>query len=593
MSFSIDLDLSLLSSNLSVEEHLMESAAKIAFNNFQWRFITLLFFNTTLLYGAEHFLKIYNKSVIVGHGECDTPFAQHTKQRVLVGTDNNNIELILSWMQKREFDNTGKHIIICLSDYKEDCDESEAMRIFWHFKVINVVFMRRAFNERDIIGYTYQPLGDSRCDAGLPVRLNNLDNCDVITNEANCKMYPEKIRKLHGCTLTVTTFEQPPYMYLKTKPKVTGSEGDLLWLLQEGLNATFKIMTPQRSDGWGIRMPDGSWVGALGDVYDDAANFSLTSSMITYSRFQHFDMSIYYNFVHIGWVTCQAQLEPSLLKLLHPFGKFTGIAITTTYIFVIAAALFTKTKLWAKFSSQTNMDRPRNSVIFYSWMICMGSPTPKLPKKRILLVMVYIWVWYTFLIRTVYQAALINSLKRTVYLSNYDTLEAAIDDGFQFGGPMSVREYYADHPTIFNQWTDLDISEMDSTMVKLSEGFKFVQALNLEFVDTFHQRIKKRKIHVLPQKIVVSPTVMYFKKFSPLVKTFNRVLRWLVETGFTIKLYDDYANFAISKDTETNKPLTLEHFKGCYVILFTGWIVSFVILLCESVFSQLKHKQYY
>ncbi|XP_026322181.1 uncharacterized protein LOC113231859 [Hyposmocoma kahamanoa] len=581
----MELDFSLFFTNTSVEERLAESAAKIAFYNFEWRFITFVFLNTTLLCREEVFAKFYNKSMIVSQSEYDTLSAQSAKQHVLFVTDNKNIELILHWMQERVFDNTGKHVIICLSENKEDCSESQAMRIFWNYKVTNVVFIRRVFNETGIVGYTYYPLEDNLCDISPPVRLYNLDTCIDVTSKDNCKMFPRKLTNLHGCTLIVSTFEHPPYVYLYKNESMSGIVGDMTWLLGERLNATFKIMTPYKSNGWGVRQPDGSWVGSLGDVYHDLANFSSCFTALTHNRFESFDMSTSYNFVHFVWITRPTQFESSSLKLLRPFRMDTHIAVATTYTLVIGLALLTKTKFWTEFSTKININRSQSSVVFYSWMLFLGLPTNVLPKKRTLLVIVYIWIWYTFLIRTIYQAALINSLKHNVYLPNYDTVEAANDAGFRFGGGVAIKEYYTDSPTIYNKWIVLDANMIDITTEKITEGYKFVEANNFESVKLFRQKFKNRKLHILPHFIVVSPTVVYFKKFSPLVEPVNRVLERLTEAGFTNKFYNDYTNLPTSEDPKTNEPITLEHFKGCYIILFTGWIVSFVLFICEIIFG--------
>ncbi|XP_063824552.1 uncharacterized protein LOC135074181 [Ostrinia nubilalis] len=560
-------------------DEIAESAAKIAIYNFQWSYTTFVLFNSTVAVSSVRlFLRLYKKGQIIGNGSFYPSFAETTRQFVLFGTDLDNIELMLNWMKSHKFDNSGNFIILCLSKTPQECDETRAVNMFWNHKIVNVVFMKQPTNE--VTGYTYYP--EESCHIHRPAKM---DSVPCPNNNTCFGIFPEKMGNLHCCPLIVTTFKQMPYMNI-TNGIPHGADGDLLLLIAERLNATLKMMTPQIGTGWGSLGVDGVWTGSLADLLDDVANFSMTSAAITLARFSHFQMSNAYYSVNVAWITHPAEKKPASLKLFYPFQTLSQIVLAISLIFVGMCAWFVNSKYWPTHNSEEVSKS--NGILFYSWMICMGLPSTKLPAKKEFLYLALIWIWYCFLIRTLYQVCLINSLQGNFYYGEINTIEEAYDANYSFGGGLALKEYFIDYPLVYDNWKNINPSDIVPTLMNLS-GKKFVLAMNLE---TAKSVIKKHNlsVHILPQNIVNSPTVIFFKKFSPVAESINIILRRLVESGLTEKIYKKYA----SKKTLTsqgNEPITLEHYTGCYAILFVGWAVSsvaFMIELCHSHFIRWK-----
>lgn len=575
-----DLILFTLPKKNIVAEKLAVSAAKIAFHNFEWRYVTLVILNA-LFCGIQAFVEIYDKSVIITNGESDQYSYEDTRQYIVFGTNLTDITYKLEWLNRRKFDNTGKFIIVCNSEISEECNEHDVIDTFWNYKIINVVLLKSELEQ--ISGYT--SLHREDCVGNKAVRLNNLTHRNEISNKKNSEVFYQKYFNLQKCPIIVSTFIQPPYMTI-TDGVPQGVDGDLLRIIAQALNATIEMMTPKEGDGWGS-LSDGKWTGSLGDVYNDLANFSMTFPAITLTRFTYFQMSIDYNVVSLVWITHPKETVPPSYKLLYPFQTSTLIALAITFIFVIVSAMFTKSRTWIQFSRKINMAQPQRGLIFYSWMICMGMPSTKFPKKTALLYIVLFWIWYGFFVRTFYQASLINSLKTDKHYSNFDTVYDFLSADYPIGGGTAIRDYYIDDPIVFNNWRNMNISEIFAHITAVSQGQKYGVAVNLEHAITF--LVKHRGgLFILPQKIIVSPTAIFFKKFSPLAAPLNRILRRLVEAGIPMKLYKDYSHkLTIAPDTEENKsPIKIEHYTGCYVILFAGWVGALLILKLEICFGR-------
>ncbi|XP_047984181.1 uncharacterized protein LOC125224772 [Leguminivora glycinivorella] len=564
-------DLILFNNNFTAAQNLAISAAKVALNNFEWRYVTMVYHNTSILLGLTAFMQIYRKSVVVGkgtflHGEETS--ADRIRQFVLFGTDLVDLTNILDWMRLREFDNTGKFIVIC-----HNCDKRQAIGIFWNHKILNVVLINDSSGTSSIGGFTYSVYDDENCLISPPEPLQN----SCIHN--SCKVYPLKLRNFHKCQLIVSTFEQVPFMSLKTGiPK--GADGDLLLIIAESLNATLKVMTPHRGAGWGQLDKDGNWLGSLADVYYDLANLSMTSAAITLSRFKAFHMSTDYRSINMAWVTHPAIPLPGWQKLLRPFQLKARITLAVTFLLIILVGAFVKSSLWEKLSKRFTSARPQTCVLFYSWTIFMGMPATSIPSKPVFLTIFLLWIFYCFMIRTFYQTSLIHAMKDNSNYPEFENLEDILNSGYPLGGVPALKDYYLDNPEVYNSWKPINSTEINNTMVSLSKGMKYVLAMNKVTAQSF---ILKHygEVHIVSQIIATSPTVLFFKKFSPMAESLNLVLARLVEAGFTEKLYKNHASVHAVKKGDSAAAMNIEQYMGCYVVLAAGWIVSLLVFICE------------
>lgn len=569
-------------------EELSQTASQIALQNFKWRYVTFVFFNSTILCGVESFLQTYKQITIVGKGTFYPQFTDKTNQYVLFGLDIADINNVLDWMRNHEFDNTGKFIIICQSQNLNDCDETRAMKALWAHKVTNVVFLKSG--EGKVNGYTYFPLNDSDCRTDVPVKLTDLNSCFNDTQYSICRnVFTDKLRNMNNCPLLASTFIQTPYMNIEDGVP-SGANGDLLVILAEGLNASLQVMTPRIGNGWGRLEENGTWSGSLADVYYDYANLSMTSAALTLARFSHFHMSLDYNTAGVVWVTHPAKMMPSSLKLTRPFQSNALIALVLSYLLVVIYALIRRSRLWQFYGRFIEGSKPKSSIVFYSWMVCMGLPSTRIPTKPALMYVMFLWVWYGVFIRTIYQVSLITVLKANYYFGEFETIDDVILAGYPFGGGVALKDYFLDHPNVYNKWTNVMTDDIIPMMRNVSEGIEFVLAMSLETAQTIIS-VEKINVHILPQKVITSPTVIFFKKYSPLAKSVNRILIKLIESGYSDKLKQMYCStHKVNKTASTSEPIKLDHYTSCYLVIIIGWVISFIFFVGEIILDKMhKH----
>lgn len=570
-------------SNATAGSDLGEMAAKVAMQNFDLRYTTLLFFNSTFCYGVEVFLRLYHYNIVVNRATFKpNSLTQKSRQFVVFASDVADVEQSLEAIFEFEMDNTGKFIIICESPVPNECDEQDVMDLCWNYKIVNILFIRQESTEA--IGFTYHPVADGICNNLKPIQL---DCNNQYTHTTYGEVFRNKFRNFNSCPITVSTFIQAPYMLNITDGIPSGADGDLLRILMYAMNASLKMMTPTRGFGWGWRQKNGTWMGSLADVYEDLANFSMTSAAITLTRFSDFQISSSYFSSKVVWVTHPAQLQNVAMKLTHPFEPDMRIALVASFLLVVFCAFLIKTNSWTAICSRFEEDQPTKSVVFFAWMICMGQSVIKLPTRSAFLQMTFIWIWYCFLIRTAYQVYLISSLKGKFYDSQFETIEDVINAKYPFGGGAALKDYFIDYPIVYNNWKNIDSPQIITTAVNISKGMNFVLAMNS---DNAQIVIKNNKVglHILPQTVITSPSVVFFKKYSPLSEPINLILSRLCSAGFPDKLHNVYTSLFKTVDIDTEgETLKIRHFTACYVILILGWIVSAIFYCLEIYFGKI------
>lgn len=559
---------------------LAKGAGNVIYHNFKWQFATLVLMNSTVLCGVSAFMKSYGKNIIFVNELSSPMFYETMSQFVLFGYDLDNIVTMLQWIEKYNFDNTGNFLIICQSDERYQCDETEAVKILWGFRVVNVIFVNLSHHGT---GYAYN--FEENCKPGPPIKLENWGTC--FQSGKNCYDYfPMKLQNFHECPILVSTFIQQPYMVLNNGVP-SGADGDLLRILIEALNATLVLKTPWKGDGWGNLDENGSWVGSLGDLYYNLADFSMTSASITETRYKEFQMSTFYYHLTVVWVTHPSVEEEPTFKLMRPFRTDSRAALLVFFILFLLLVLIVKTNFCTSLLMVMKIFVSK-SILFHSVEICMGQPVALQTKKTSVLSLILIWVVFCFLIRTFYQVHLINSLKTDVYMSNFVTIKDAIREEYDFGGGLALRDYYVEQPEIFDNWKDVNSTDYLNIMNNLTKGTKFVLAMNVASTKYFIKKTGK-KLHILPKKIVTSPTILFFKKFSPLVLPINQILSRLVEFGIPQMLYENSTSTLLKTESSNNyKPIKLKECAGCFEILCIGWLLSFVILIVEMLIKKCK-----
>jgi hypothetical protein len=536
-------------------------AAKIALHNFEWRFVTLVMYNTMLHIGVESFLKYYDKTVVLKLGKFVPRHRIHIPQFVLFGQETGEIIETLEWLLNAKYDNTGMYVLICTSSSYEKCNENEMFQFLSIHYFVNSIFLK---GSKD---------GNDMCFKNL---------------------YPEKLNNLHGCPLVISTIIQPPFMYLnRSTGKPSGCDGDVIRMVAKILNASL-FVTEATEYG---HYENNNWTGSLGEIFNKRAHASMCSSPVTPQIYGNFQISITYNSIDMVWAARLPMLKPSWEKIFYPLKTDTRVALFFMFIAIIWINMCLKTKFWRKIRTALDIAPLNVSLFFNTWVIFLGIPVNKLPSKTALRVITVYWLWSCHIIRTAYQAALVSSMKMQLYEDYMVNFNDDINIMYPFGGVRSLRSYYSDEPRIFSNWVVVKLFDSYDVLDSILNGSsEFVIGLNKEFI--VHHLMKyngTKRLQILPEKIVNSPSVMNFKKFNPFKSPINRVLSIMMECGFIDTLYARYLDrgkkFFQHENTEGFEAFTLADVSSCFYILMLGWFLSSIYFLTEIVCKKFERPE--
>lgn len=568
-------------------------AAKIAFYNFDWRYITLVMFNSIqYVVALESFLSNYNQSMVLKYGKFIPRYRYNVPQYVIFGKDTAVLIDLIKWLDNSNYDNSGKYIIICTSPENEDCDESSIFIALSKVWIINVVYLRASSTE--FLAFSYEIVLPDVCVNSEPHTLNVTDRCD--SDDCIKDLYPEKLNNFFKCSLIVSTFEQPPFMFLDNATLIpSGGDGDIVKLVANVLNATLDIKTPIEGNDAGV-YENNNWTGSLGDVFNSRVHVSVCSVPITVDIYGNFQISFIYNSMDIVWTAQLPRIKPAWQKLLRPYKTDLRIALFFVFVGVVLVNAFIRTSTWNNISRVVKISPIRSNLLFYSYALFLAVPILKMPKKPPLLLIVYTWIWFCFVVKSAYTAVLIRSLKNEIYEEFFTDFASVFKAKLPYGGMRTFREYYIDEPEIYDKWIPLDYDDATGTLERISnESTDFVLAINKEIV-TEHliEYNGRRQLQILPEKIVNSPTVMYFKKHSVITNPVSKVLSICVEAGLTQQTYARYLRhkkFLFKRmSSSQRKPLTFDNFRACLFLLIFGWGLSVIFFATEAYCGRIDAK---
>lgn len=281
---------------------------------------------------------------------------------------------------------------------------------FWNNNIVNVLLLIP--DNYDILIYTFIPFNRYDCAIHNPVLLATwtsgriTPSIDIIPKE--------RVTNLNGCTLNASVVDVPPDVIFPTKDSkkgtsiVYGIEGSVLMEISYRLNFKLNIGEPKDGQKWGRFEP--APYGAVGELFHKKIHFACGIFAYTLSRFKNLDVSVPISCERecITWsVPDGAKAAPPAWILLLVEGFSSGI-----WYFVAATAVFTSVSF--RILSQTSkLDRHMFSgnirTIFYIFRSTLG-PCAKLPKSTILRTVFFIWVLYSFIISTAYQAVMGSKL---------------------------------------------------------------------------------------------------------------------------------------------------------------------------------------
>ncbi|XP_030029036.2 uncharacterized protein LOC115446508 [Manduca sexta] len=565
------------------KELILEYGIGIANDNFDFAQPTAVLHEDVDEDIVSQYLKSYRGSVTVEIAYYEPPSTQ-----IMIFLET--LESFVKIMEKMKPDLKGRSLlnsrakfIILLLDNRGNIQRMT--EILWDYHVIDVAIITS--KNGNITFYTYFPYRNQEdCRNTDPVLLEYWNRKEPLRDI----LFPEKIKNMQACPLYISTNKlyQPDN---EQKNQLQIIKNIMIDSLREVMNFTPSIFNRDYISIDSDRAKN--WSDSLNDVITGLANVSTCSIPLGVDKLGLLEHSTPYFTVRLVWLAPPIKPGSAWWRLFSPLSGYLWLLILIVLSFIKGLPLTLKLPPIKKFCYRyfKNFNK-LHGIIIKTWAVMMGQPIRVFPKRFRDFYILTLWMWYTFVIRNVYQSVLIGALKTDSTDGNFATLKETIENGFEFGGRAGIYTHFEFDPIIRNGFVIVQEEHFEEVFQDVIDGkVKFILSTSLEYAYAYCLAVGKKETecgHVLPDSILILPLVIWMKINSPFTKPISLWLQRLIESGL-LEREKIVVNTIAGQLITDPSPLNSHQIISCMLCLVTGYAFSTVAFLFEIVRFQL-HK---
>jgi glutamate receptor delta-2 subunit len=413
----------------------------------------------------------------------------------------------------------------------------------------------------------------------------------------NVPLFPPKIpRDLHGCTISVSTFELEPVVMKRTSVYDDGLEIRLLNIILSHMNLSVVFVPPPpQNERWGRPQLNGSWNGIRGHVVQRRSDVAFGGMIISGPSKGQFDVTIPYLEESIAWYVPCAKTIPRWVAIMRVFTTNLWLMIVVTYVSVSALIWYLHKS--QRRSSEFFQNTSQSFVIclLKQWAVMLGmSASLRVPNAATIRIVFILWMLYSFALDTVYQTFLVTHLVDPGLEKPISTEEQLLQSGLELGINPFLEA--AQDDTFHSRYSKrIPCPNIEQCLRRVAEkgDLAVLCARNL---GEYMGRIKfadsdgKPAYCDLDEQLTTVRVVMYMRKGDPLLYEFNKVILHVLEAGFLDHWWRDLKQTAtltskkfLTADTRGYLPLTMYHLQSSFYAFSLGHVLSVAVFLSELI----------
>jgi hypothetical protein len=315
----------------------------------------------------------------------------------------------------------------------------EIFKLLWKLQIFNVNVMFEDENG-EVLVQTFLPFNAQNCNDTTPILINKFKDGKFINGTDN--FFPQKMKNLHNCPVRVAiAIDNQPYIIQRTSMNgshdLTGRDIHVLKSLSKSLN--FRIDYTYIGEE-GYFYPNGTSIGPLKTLLDGDADISISNWWLKESRLKFFDTTIPYAADQLVFVVPPGKELSALEKLVYPFKLLTWVAILFCFLigFVIIFIIKRQTRNMQDFVFGTGVKHPYLNL----FEVFLGVSQKKLPGRNFARFLLMMFLMYSLVIRTVYQASFYQLLKSNKQHMEVQTVDEIIEKEFKFYVYLGNEDVY-------------------------------------------------------------------------------------------------------------------------------------------------------
>lgn len=278
----------------------------------------------------------------------------------------------------------------------------------------------------------------------------------------------------------------------------------------------------------------------------------------------------------------------SLEILTFPFDKPTwALAVAVYFISLLLNLLFVKNRIVKNFQI---------------YQISLGIPVKFVARGAVKRVRFFIMLFYTFILRTVYQCLLFHLFRTHFYEAPPITMEGLIENRYKAICTEISLRYLVDVPHIQNRSLPLSVVYNSNELLPLyhlerNPDKNLVALTNFEFTKFYAVAIlgMGNALQLLPISVNEQQIGFYFVKHSYLVDNFNFYILSFQQAGLLDKWKERYSmEYLVSKTSghetayEHVLLINLKHLKAFFVLMCSLHLLAAVLFGIEVLSKKFK-----
>ncbi|XP_039429555.1 uncharacterized protein LOC120412971 [Culex pipiens pallens] len=480
-----------------------------------------------------------------------------------------------------KYDFSGRYLVV----FSKELDEGVIRKIFkdlWKLQIINVVAM--GFLGQEVKLWTYFAFSNRAC------RMVHLQNVYRIAVD---ELYPDKTSEFHGCLFKVAAFETPPYTIMrrtKKRLKMGGFEGDIMDVLESKLNFRSLIYEPPNGEQWGYPLETNS-TGMMGLIQREEVDFGISCLGISVARSTILKAGMAHHTTMMVIAVPEGRPYTPIEKLIRPFGAdvwlFIGVVLLVAFLSI--GIIEFRTKTVREFVYGRGIATPRLNLIGTFF----GLGLPRLPARNFARTLLFMWIFFCFVLRTLYQSAMFQHLQQSENLPPSKTLSEIDETNALFYVVVSGERYYEAFPNRLRRVRHLpqepnNIIRRLEWMERHPESRDVVQG-TLDHMAHHNQQFRRRGLKPVPicrEPLTTFSIAIYYPRKSMLTGQFDHQLLQIQAAGLTnywIKQYGDYEFFGRSEGSAEPRQMSNEHLMVVYELYVLLIVLSVVIFVMELI----------
>jgi hypothetical protein len=427
-------------------------------------------------------------------------------------------------------------------------------------------------------------------------------------------LFPPKIpTDVHGCPLTVSTFEMAPMIMRHERTKVDsedvtydkGLEVQILAVLAKSTNSTLKYrIAPPDGGRWGWNVGNGTWNGVTGEIARSFSDLGVNCMWYRCHMVKEIECLRPHLIDKVKWYVPCATQYPRWMSLTRVFTLTFWIDFLAAYI-IISVIMWQIVKVNRKISSTAAQNEAYTSLskcLLNFWAIILEeSASNNPPDVAVIRTVFFAWVLYCWAVNTVYQTYLTSflvdpGLRRP--LASEDEILASGIDCVTETSTVSIYDGLAETRYKHMKIT-YDIEVTEERVVKGTSAFLFSKYLvDYNIAVKYMDANGKPRICKVEDDFASTLITIFVPKGCPLKARYDRVLLFLMQAGL-LNLWWEKIKYTATLETagDISLPpgeyvaLTTEHLQSAFYFLILGYAVSVSSFLLEIFYLRRKRRR--